>query len=291
MIRLTCILLVISLPTLVASSPLPCKDEIIERICVTTTTEYCDPVTAGFFAAKINRALEDAHPTIQQLACEVELYDISNDHENGWMDASQVIMGLSPDYFLERAKYEIIWTEAYVDLFDSEDARFRHEGYTRLSEVKRVLFHELAHFLEYRAVDVNAFNCTDYTIFTTSLAAITKCAQEESCFDQADVSSIEETLHDLRQTNHISLYSLRNSTEDFAEVLTHSLMLKYEPGRSYISQNGVVLFDFNEALASERLAEKLRIVETLLNFPFDDQDERDKLNYELVTCTGRFASQ
>ena len=98
-------------------------------------------------------------------------------------------------------------------------------------------------------------------------------------------------LRDLQNSSHVSFYSLRNPTEDFAEDLTYSQLLKLEPGRSYISQNGVVLFDYNETLASARLAEKLRIVDLLLDFPLDDPDERDKLNYELVTCTGRFASQ
>ena len=83
-------------------------------------------------------------------------------------------MGLNPEYFLEREKYETVWTDTIANAFDSEDIKFRHEGYTRLSSAKRVLLHELAHFLEYRAVEVNAFNCTDYTIFTPSLAALSK---------------------------------------------------------------------------------------------------------------------
>lgn len=289
LIRLIFILLASFLPTLVPASPLPCKDEIAKRICATTTTEYCDPVTAGFFASKIVHALEDAHPTIQRLACEVKLYDISNEHGGAQMISTKATMRIIPEFFLEQAKFEIIQTSILASGFNNDDVRFHHEGYTQRSELKFILYHELAHFLEHRAVKFNAFDCTDTRILTSTLANIALCKRERFCSDQPIRSSVGDALSDLRNSNHISFYGLSNPGEDFAELLATSQLLKKEPGRSYISENGVVLYDINEALASDDFAQKLRIVDTLLNFPLDDENEKDKLNYELATCSGRFA--
>ncbi len=156
-----------------------------------------------------------------------------------------------------------------------------------LSTLRRVLYHELAHYLEDRFLTFGgAFHCKPYQPLTPALIQQSLCFDE--CRQEFSAEEVASAFTDLSQTSHISFYSLTSQTEDFADLASYSLLLTPADAQAFFTFNDVKIYDFKEAVSSQRLAQKMRVVNMLLDPPFDDQNDADSLRYESITCTGRF---
>jgi len=271
---------------------LACSDNFSERVCVKINSGTCDPSEARKYADRILLALEDAHPTLRKLACDVGRYDVevSKIHGASIRKEDIVILQVDPIFFDAELPFEynldayLGWSDGNSNIWAYSRSREPYSG------LRFILYHELAHFLELSSgLEFQAFNCTEFERLSPILNELKLCWIEDRCLRGYSDHDMLAALEDLKSTSHISLYGLANHSEDFAELLATSLFLSETKASAHYGYNGKIVFDLNEALASDRMAEKLRIVSLMLDFPLDDSEKAETLMYENTICTGAFA--
>ncbi len=270
---------------------LACSEGFAERVCVKTDLGTCEPDKAQEYADRILLALKDAHPTLRRLACDVDRYIVEDlEYSAGNIKSSGfVIMRLDP------LNFDAAWSseeslQGRVKRWNAHSNIWANGLSTPYSGLQYVLYHELAHYLELgSSLEFPAFNCSEFEPTSPTLTAMKLCWSDDECSLDFTDEEISDSLADLKTMRHISFYSLKNHREDFAELVSRSLLLSKTGSTAHYGYNGKIIFDLNEAIISDRMAQKMRIVSLMLDFPFDDPEKAEKLMYENAICIGAFA--
>jgi len=214
----------------IAFAEIPCLDDFKDKICVVREDGECGSNVLGKYSNLIIEVLETSHPTLQRAACEISRYEISSEDTDGrefdgWFIYSKNSIGLRTYLFdpIDNEGFDDVLFDAFTNS-ESSSSLYIESGDPELLWLRQVLYHELAHWLEYHFVPGYAFSCSSFEKVPDILHRAGECTKNcESQFTQAEQA---DAIRALVKSSHVTFYSLTNPSEDFAELFTLELLLK-----------------------------------------------------------------